>query len=591
MSERSLEEAPSEVRTDELAGTQLVGLTGMGLAALGVIVVVASISAPRIIPVSWAYLMTAAGLVAMFYHALRDTSVEIRRAYMYFAAGLLVLAVAAAVVPGPFLNSSEPKKELGYHFLPWSPLFGFLGLVFLVTPLRHETDAKFLRYGLTLTLAVGAILCLGSVALAVANPDTIVGPGVLLGILGLGFVSAFLSRVDTTDGPGHLVASLLGLLGGAALLYAFGRSAVPTLLYEGPPALKNAYQAFDTWKVLARAAIVLAFLGFAAWAGLNKNLPAWLRGGLAVIGVGFAGVFAISAVATFALPAPKPFLVPSGLLLGGLGVVYLAVSLGIVSDSPFVTMTRRELSSYFYSPIAYIVLLGMSLLTWIGYLLFVVFNIARAAGPLGESPPIAEPILSEYYPGSLVGPLVVLLLVPALTMRLFSEEKRTGTIEVLLTAPVNELTIVLSKLFACWLFFMFCWVPLGLYLIALRFEGGQPFDYRPLLSLYIAIGVSGLAMVGMGLFFSSLTRNQVIAAVLTFVGVLTLFVLNWLGRVDYFPKVVRDILGALAHASYWRLWVGSLSGQLPVRDLLIQASLAVFWVYLTLKSIEARKWL
>ena len=89
-------------------------------------------------------------------------------------------------------------------------------------------------------------------------------------------------------------------------------------------------------------------------------------------------------------------------------------------------------------------------------------------------------------------------LVPALTMRLLSEEKRTGTLEVLLTAPVNEAAVVLSKFLACWLFFMLCWVPTGLYLIALRVEGGQPFDYRPLLSFYLAVGASGAAFIAIG---------------------------------------------------------------------------------------------
>ena len=111
-------------------------------------------------------------------------------------------------------------------------------------------------------------------------------------------------------------------------------------------------------------------------------------------------------------------------------------------------------------------------------------------------------------------------MVPALTMRLVAEENRTGSMEVLLTAPVNEGPVVVSKFLATWLFFLLTWLPSGLFLIALRIEVRQAFDYLPLLSYYVCLAAQGLAFVGMGLFFSTLTRNQVVAAVLTFVGML-----------------------------------------------------------------------
>src|SRR5207249_5308535 len=107
-----------------------------------------------------------------------------------------------------------------------------------------------------------------------------------------------------------------------------------------------------------------------------------------------------------------------------------------------------------------------------------------------QGQPAQEPIVSEYF--FALFPVVALLLqVPALTMRLLSEEKRTGSLEVLLTAPVNEGSIVLSKFLATWLFFILTWLPSGLFLIALRYEVNQPFDYRPLLSFYIALAAQG----------------------------------------------------------------------------------------------------
>jgi hypothetical protein len=289
----------------------------------------------------------------------------------------------------------------------------------------------------------------------------------------------------------------------------------------------------------------------------------------AVLGLAFAAVFVVGSFSSPVPATPTPYLVPFGLLLGGIGLAFLAVSVALVSDSTFVALTRRELAAYFFSPIAYIVLLGVALGTAIGYMLFLDI--------MQERDVVMEPILQDYFAGSLIGPLMIPFLVPALTMRLLSEERRTGTLEVLLTAPVSEAAVVLSKFLACWLFFMLCWVPTGLYLIGLRVEGGQPFDYRPLLTFYLAVGASGAAFIAIGLVFSALTRNQIVAAVLTFVVMLALMVVQWS---EVFTFVGPAVKAALKRLAYWDLWVASLRGQLPVRDVLIQLSIAVFGLFL-----------
>jgi ABC-type transport system involved in multi-copper enzyme maturation permease subunit len=196
-----------------------------------------------------------------------------------------------------------------------------------------------------------------------------------------------------------------------------------------------------------------------------------------------------------------------------LGVVYAALAIGVCSERQVVVLTRRELSGYFYSPIAYLVLLGMTLVGWVMYWFFA---FSLLADPLNPHP---EPIVREYIV-ALVPVMCVVFVVPVLTMRLLSEEWRTGTIEVMLTAPVDEVVVVISKFIAALVFYLVLWVPWGLFLVALRYEGGQPFDYLPLLSFYVTLVCSGAAFVAMGLFFSSLTRNQIIAAVLTFMGMM-----------------------------------------------------------------------
>ena len=237
------------------------------------------------------------------------------------------------------------------------------------------------------------------------------------------------------------------------------------MLYEGPAALKTPLQTYDRWKVAARVASILIGLGIASLA-LNRRMPAVVRGVAAVLGLAVAAVFVVGSFAAPVHSAPTPYLVPSGLILGGIGLSFLAVSLALVSDSPFVVLTRRELAAYFFSPIAYIVLLGMARRRPRSATCCSSASCRSGARCWSRSSRTTRRVADR--PADRVP-----FLVPALTMRLFSEERRTGTLEVLLTAPVIEAVVVLSKFLACWLFFMLCWVPAGLYLIALRVEGGR----------------------------------------------------------------------------------------------------------------------
>jgi ABC-type transport system involved in multi-copper enzyme maturation permease subunit len=204
-----------------------------------------------------------------------------------------------------------------------------------------------------------------------------------------------------------------------------------------------------------------------------------------------------------------------------------------------------------------------------------------------------EPIVGRYFG---VMPIICLIfIVPVITMRLLSEERRTGTLEVLLTAPVREVTVVLSKFIAAWVFFMLTWVPWTLYLVALRVEGGQPFDYRPLFSFFIVLAVLGAGFVSMGLFFSSLTKSQIAAAVLTFAGMLLATLVSWLRAIIVMRQSVeapeqQPWAVVLRHLAYLETWEQSLSGSLVPKYLLFYLSAAILGLFLTVKVLEARKW-
>jgi ABC-type transport system involved in multi-copper enzyme maturation permease subunit len=177
-----------------------------------------------------------------------------------------------------------------------------------------------------------------------------------------------------------------------------------------------------------------------------------------------------------------------------------------------------------------------------------------------------------------------MFVVPAITMRLLSEEKRTGTIEVLLTGPVNEWQVVISKFLGGLIFFLVLSIPWGLFLVPLFYLGRTGFDYLPLVSYYLALVCSGAAFIAMGLFFSSLTRNQVIAAVLTFAGMFLFLAFL------FFQESIGALRPVVDQLSFYTMWMNALSGQLQVHRLITFLSIAVFWLYLTTRVLEARKW-
>lgn len=579
---RPAETAPSQTYDEGYAFGRMVGFAGLFGLVLGAVVILTNQAlTPRWITSGWGYLFAAVGLMMMLFHAARDPEPEVRRLYGLLAAVFLILGVGAAVLPGP-LFGSPVKREAWYNLMPWGLTFGALALAFAIPYVRHETDRRYRDAAVYGLLGVGAFLAVVSLVVGLAHPPFLVGPGIALALLGLAYLCAYMGQTDTSEGVGYQVALGIGAVGAGVALWAFARSAVPPVLIEGPNALYKPTGELDWWKAVGRGLIVLFFLGVASVGLFAKGLPVVIRGALGAAGVALAAVFLLAAVKANLMTTPRPpYLVPTGLILMGLGGLYLAVSLAICSDNQFVTLTRRELASYFLSPIGYLVLGGTALMQWLGYWWFV-------ATVLRPGQAIPEPIVTGYF-FALFPVLTLLLQVPAITMRLVAEEKRTGSLEVLLTAPVNEAPVVLSKFLATWAFFVISWLPAGLFLIALRVEGGQPFDYRPLLSFYVAFAAQGLAFVAIGLFFSTLTRNQIVAAVLTLV-VMLLFLFFYFLRQFTALGLPPFLQAVVTRLSFIDMWGESLAGRLPLRDTLLFASIGVFFLFLSVKVLETRKW-
>jgi ABC-2 type transport system permease protein len=587
--------APSETRSEAPYITRVLGGCGLFLfvvggasalaasGAFGSVVVdpINNISQPRgLLGLGTSYLMTLIALAFMFVHAVGDTDVEIRRLYGGFAALLLFAAVVVSLVPYPVKEFTKFN-----NLMPWGVLLALLGLLFSVPFLRNETDEKLRDIGSKVMLGFGVSLSLIAIVTGLLTPNFLIGPGFALGLLGLGFLVAYFNQNDVSDGLPFFVCMGLGILGAIALAFAIGRTFAPTILFEGPNALKLPTQEYDKWKVAGRVFLVLVSLSLVAWSVLGRMAP-WLRGVVGVLGLSLAAVFLIGSFSAPLTIAPPTYLVPYGVILGFLGVLYLGISLTTTSDEPFLVLFRREMAAYFFSPIAYIVLFSAGIVTAMGYYWFL--NIIGIAG--AEIPqPVQEPVISRYTSLGIIGAFMTVFMVPAITMRLLSEEQRTGTMEVLLTAPVNEPVIVLSKFCASWLFFMLCWLPAGLYLVGLQSLSTEEsrFDYRPMLTFYLCAACNGAAFVALGLFFSSLTRNQIVAAVMTFAAMIFMLLTV---LIEDFRDIPGGLQAVLKRFNFLGLWQESLAGQLQVQVIVFQLSVAGFWLFVTTKILEARKW-
>jgi len=324
---------------------------------------------------------------------------------------------------------------------------------------------------------------------------------------------------------------------------------------------------------------VCALLGLAFLCGLVSQLGgADLAGYRPALGIALLGALAfLAALIRSCFPGDRQFFIPSGLLIMTLGLTYVLTAVFIVSDLTIIVLTRRELLAYFCTPIAYILLFISALVASFQYVFFL-------AALEGGRP---EPVVQTFYLGFLLGVFMLVFIVPVLTMRLFSEEKRTGTYEVLMCAPVTEVQVVISKLLASLAFYMLLWGIWLVFLLDLRVESGKVFEYRPLITFYLALAATGASFVSMGLFFSALTKNQIIAASLTFLGMSF-----WIG-LFLFTRLVPEISSKYVifnHLSFVQLWSESLQGRLHLRDLMIHVSIAVFWTFLTVKVVEARRW-
>jgi ABC-2 type transport system permease protein len=179
--------------------------------------------------------------------------------------------------------------------------------------------------------------------------------------------------------------------------------------------------------------------------------------------------------------------------------------------------------------------------------------------------------------------IILLFLVPILTMRLFSEEKKSKTDELLYTSPVSISQIILGKYFAS-LFVLLVMLFLNSLLSVFVFTFGNP-EVAPLLNGYLGLFLMGAAFMALGIFFSSLTENQIVAASLGFGFFLLFFVLNWASQ--FVSGIWRGVLNYL---SFFQHFDDMTRGILDTTDIVYYLSLIFFGLFLTHSVIQSRRW-
>jgi ABC-2 type transport system permease protein len=252
--------------------------------------------------------------------------------------------------------------------------------------------------------------------------------------------------------------------------------------------------------------------------------------------------------------------------------------------SNVLAIAQKELKSYFSSPIAYIVIGFWALLYGYFFASLLAYFVRQSMqmSQFGGAQPvnINEQMLRLLFQNVTI---LILFLMPMITMRTYAEEKRSGTIELLLTSPVTDWQIILGKFFGA----------LGLYAVmllvslihmGLLFVYGNP-EWKPIATAYLGLLLFGGCFLSVGLLISSLTRNQIVAATVSFGVFLLLWILDWMGTF-----AGPTMSGLLSYLSIIGHFDDFTKGVIDTTHLVYYVSFITFGLFLTAKSVDTERW-
>ena len=237
----------------------------------------------------------------------------------------------------------------------------------------------------------------------------------------------------------------------------------------------------------------------------------------------------------------------------------------------------RELRAYYFSPLGWAVLAIV-----VGINGFVFWLLVRFLSD-PRNPGSATP-LDYFFGQTIFFWLVLLFVVPVITMRLLAEERKSGTIEVLMTAPISETEVVVGKYLAALGFYAVLWLPSLLYAVIL--SAFADVDWGPVASGFIGILGIGAMFLAAGVFASSLTKNQIVAALISFALLMMFFSFGLMGGL-FQLEILREVLD---YMNLWQHMEDFSLGIVNTRPLVFYLSMSLFFLFLASRSLEALKW-
>jgi ABC-2 type transport system permease protein len=249
-----------------------------------------------------------------------------------------------------------------------------------------------------------------------------------------------------------------------------------------------------------------------------------------------------------------------------------------------VLICQKELKGYFASPIAYLLMAFFGLIFGFGFYTATrdYYRFSFQAQMMGQAQTmnineqIIRPLLQ-------FAATIALFLVPMITMRLFAEEKRSGTIELLLTSPVKDIEIILGKWFGAMALYA-CVLGMSVLNLGMLFAWGKP-DVKPVLVAYLGLLLQGGVLLAVGEFISTTTKNQIIAGGVTFFVCLMLWLLSWFTAFDSGASAsVINYLSIVTHFENFN------RGVLDLKDAIFYFSMIFFCLFITARAMESLRW-
>jgi ABC-2 type transport system permease protein len=250
-------------------------------------------------------------------------------------------------------------------------------------------------------------------------------------------------------------------------------------------------------------------------------------------------------------------------------------------------IAQKELKSYFASPIAYIVIGFFALLFGYFFVALLAFferqSMQMASMGMMDGAPTPNINQQMIRPLLMNASVIVLFVLPMITMRTYSEEKRSGTIELLLTSPVTDAQIILGKFLGALALYVTMLLVTAVY-VALLFRFGNP-EWKPIAAGYLGLLLLGASFLAFGLFISSTTKNQIVAGVITFSVFLILWVVDWM--TDTAGETTRTIVSYL---SITRHFEDFAKGIIDTKHVIYYLSFITLGLFLTAKAVDTERW-